>query len=614
MISWNELKQRRITQVVLTYVAVGWMALAGVDQVVDREVLPEIVYRLALLVYAGGVPAALILGWYHGEKGRQQVTVLETVLLAVVFVVTGVAGVGVVRSYNAAQSVLPRGALNALYDPRRVAVLYFDDFTGSDDLGHVADGLTEALIDELDRIGELDVVSRNGVSPYRGTEAVPDEVGRELNAGSVIWGSVERAGERLRVSVRLVDTESGVDMGRTSFALPEEDLLAARDSLTTRSAQFLRERLGEEVRVRERRAGTDVVEAWTHVQRAERLRKDAREASLDDADEALTLLIRSDSLLRAAESLDPSWTEPTALRADVALQRAVGAHAVEDALEAIRSGVELAERSVERDPNHAGAWEALGTLRHFHWFLNVSPTQQERTALLDAAQSDLERAVDLDATLASALNRLSQIYYYERADAIRGALTARQALLADSYLRDAPRTLDRLFWAHYDLGQFAEAGRTCREAAARFAEDFRFTQCELWMMITPTVDPDPATAWTLQQRIDSLAPPAARAFQNRVARTVVGGVLARANLPDSARSVLIEARAGPEIDPGQELPGYEAIMWAILGDRDEAVRQLMRYVSANPDHRRFQVQGDLHWWWRALRDHPEFSALATPGA
>ena len=95
---------------------------------------------------------------------------------------------------------------------------------------------------------------------------------------------------------------------------------------------------------------------------------------------------------------------------------------------------------------------------------------------------------------------------------------------------------------------------------------------------------------------------------------MVGGVLARANLPDSARSVLIEARGGPEIDPGQERPGYEAIMWAILGDQDEAVGQLMRYVSANPDHRRFQVQGDLHWWWRPLRDHPDFAALAAPGA
>jgi TolB-like protein/tetratricopeptide (TPR) repeat protein len=610
LISWRELKQRRITQIVLSYLFVGWVTLGVVDTLVGRTLFPEIVYRVGLLVYLGGIPAALIVGWFHGEKGSQSVTPAEVSLLLLVLLVTGLV---VRRDLQASRVALP-GDLDSAYDPRRVAVLYFDDGGGAGaDFAFAADGLTEALIDELGRVRELDVVSRNGVDPYRGTELAADSVGRALGAGSVIKGSVERDGERVRVNVRLVDAESGVDIDRTSFTLPAADLLAARDSLVTSTASFLRARLGEEVRIRESRSQTRSVDAWTHVQRAERLRKDATAARQHDPARAVALLAQADSLLSTSQSLDPDWLEPTAMRAEVALQRGILSRSADERFEFADAGIELADQALARDANFARAWEVRGTLRHYQWYLNVSPTPQERGALLDAAQSDLERAVELDPTLAAALNRLSTIYYYERRDVIRGALLARQALDADSYLRDAAQTLDRLFWAHYDLGQFSEAGRTCKEAEARFAEDARFKQCALWMMITPTGTPDPDAAWRLLAQADSLTAPDERAFEQRVGRIIVGGVLARANLSDSARSVLESARAEADEDPDQQLPGYEAIVRTILGDHDDAVERLRRYVSANPDHR-FEVEGDLHWWWRPLRDHPGFAAVVARGS
>jgi TolB-like protein len=497
-------------------------------------------------------------------------------------------------------------------DARRVAVLYFDNLSGSGgELGAVADGLTEALIDELSRVRALDIVSRNGVATYREMALTPDSVGRALGAGSVIKGSVESAGDLLRLTVRLVDSSSGVDIDRTSFNMPMDELLQARDSLVTLTAQFLRARLGEEVLVRGRRAETTSVDAWTHVQRAERLRKDAEVARRTDAERALALVAEADSLLRTAEALDREWIEPLALRAQVALQRAAWARSLDAAVSSVESGIELADRAIARTPNHAGAWEARGTLRYFQYFLNVSPTPSERAALLDAAQADLERAVSLDPELASALNTLSRLHY-DRGDRLSAALAARQALQADSYLREAAATFDRLFWAHYDLGQFAEAGRTCREAAAQVPQDARFRQCELWMMITPTARAEPDAAWALVERVDSLTAPDRRPFVRRVSQMIVGGVLARASLPDSARHVLEAARAGPDIDPGQELVGYEAIMRTMVGDEDVAVQQLRRYVAANPDHQFLEVEGDVHWWWRPLRDHPGFATVAAP--
>lgn len=614
MISWQELKQRRITQIVLTYVAAGWVALAGVDQLADRGVIPELGYRLALLAYVAGIPVTLILGWYHGEKGRQKATLFEILLLAVVVLGTAGAGVAVVNDYRQEQQIAAAGALDSAYDPRRVAVLYFEDLSGGEgDLGHVADGLTEALIGELSRVGPLDVVSRNGVARYRDSGLAPDSVGRALDAGTVIEGSVEPSGDRLRINVRLIDAEAGADIERTAFTLPQGDLLAVRDSVVDRAGRFLRTRLGEEVRIRERRAETESVEAWTRVQRAERLRKEAEEVRRQDPDRALGLLARADSLLQTAEDLDDDWAEPTALRARLALQRGIWAHSASEAQEGVSEGVELANRALEKDPTHAQAWETRGTLHYFHWFLNVSPTPEERAELLERAQNDLERAIEFDPSLASALNRLSRLHY-EQNDRISAALAARRALQADAYLSNADDTLNRLFSSHYDLGQFSEAQRTCLEGATRFPEDYRFKQCQLWMMITPTGNPDPEEAWELLAQVDSLAPPGQRTLIRKLTQMIVAGVLARVELPDSARTVMVDARAGAEVDPEQELVGYEAIMRTLVGDHDEAVRLLRRYVSAKPGHQFLEVEGDLHWWWRPLRDHPGFDEVAAPGS
>ena len=112
-------------------------------------------------------------------------------------------------------------------------------------------------------------------------------------------------------------------------------------------------------------------------------------------------------------------------------------------------------------------------------------------------------------------------------------------------------------------------------------------------------------------QLDSITPDRARPFYSRLSRQVVAGVLGLAGLVDSARTVLLSVRTDdPEIDHEHELPGYEAAMRALIGDRDEAIALLKRYVVTNPDHS-FERGGTIMWWWLPLRDHPEFQQLLT---
>ncbi|MGH7656953.1 MAG: protein kinase domain-containing protein, partial [Gemmatimonadales bacterium] len=73
-------------------------------------------------------------------------------------------------------------------DPGHIAVLYFEDRSSGGELGHVADGLTEALIHELSEVSSLSVISSNGVRPYEGAHVTPDSLSRALGVGTLVQG------------------------------------------------------------------------------------------------------------------------------------------------------------------------------------------------------------------------------------------------------------------------------------------------------------------------------------------------------------------------------------------------------------------------------------------
>jgi len=158
---WSEIKQRRITQIVIAYLTAGWLVLAVFDQVVDREVLPPVFYEVALTLYLFGIVAALVIGWYHGEKGEQQAPKIEIVMLTVLALgALGSSGI-VVRNSMAEAEIA--GLVGD--DLRDIAVLYLEDVSRDGSIQATADGITEGLISSLRQVNELNVSSRNASRP-----------------------------------------------------------------------------------------------------------------------------------------------------------------------------------------------------------------------------------------------------------------------------------------------------------------------------------------------------------------------------------------------------------------------------------------------------------------
>jgi serine/threonine-protein kinase len=519
---------------------------------------------------------------------------------------TGVAAVLLAGVWLAAGGGLRRrglGGATSGVDVRRVAVLYFQDASHDGSLGYVADGLTEGLIDQLTAVRTLDVVSRNGVLPYRNADLPADSIARAVGAGTLVEGTVEPVRNRVRVTVRLVDGATGADLlRRASFEAPAANLLSIRDTLAGEVARVLRERLGEEVRLREERATTHNVQAWTLMQRAEALRKQA-EATVPDS--AVKLYARADSVLAQAERADPGWVDPIILRGQSQDRVARITHSQQ----AIEQGLGHAARALALAPEDARALELRGTLRYRQWFLFRPADPRAAATLLDDARKDLERATTLDPTLASAFSTLSHLYYQTK-DLQGAALAARRAYEEDAYLSNASDILSRLFFTSYDLDQQRQAQRWCQEGSRRFPRDYRFEQCQLYMM-TRLETPDVARAWRVLAAMDSLTPAPQRALLHLESQMLVAAIAARAGLKDSARQVISRSRGTPELDPEHDLVALEAFVQTQLGDHQEAIRLLQRYVAANPEHS-FRVGGDIFWWWWDLQKEPGFQELARP--
>ncbi len=491
---------------------------------------------------------------------------------------------------------------------QRLAVLYFEDVSGDASLGHLADGLTEALIDELSLVPALSVLTKNGALQFRGSDLPYDSIARAVGAGTIVSGTIGRTGDDgVRVNVVLAEGESGVEFRRETFDTPSADLFGMQAELAQEVAGLLRRWLGEEIELRGGRQGTESVAAWALYQRGERAKKEG-EARLLENDVAafVTAFMAADSMLAEAESEDPEWTRPPTLRGHLARRWAQLSDPLE-AAEWIEEGYGHIERALALDATNAEALETRGLLTYLRWARSLESDPTAAADLLRRAEEDLNASLRYDPTRANAWNVLS-IIHAQNNESVESKLAALRAYEADAYLQAAPQVLWTLYATSYDLEQFPDAVEYCAEGRRRFPANQRFVECDLWLLASRALDPDVARAWEVLSRFEELSLPQNREYDRRKGRFLVGGVLARADLPDSANSVFLSARAGTDVDPEQELLGIEAVFRIQMGDEDEAIRLIGTYLTTHPEHRG-GFQFTSHWWYRAIQDNAEFQQL-----
>jgi serine/threonine-protein kinase len=536
-------------------------------------------------------------------------------LWSVAAAVLAVLVVGTAAAWRLAVGSGASAAEDSAADKNRIAVLYFEKAPGgSDSLGYLADGLTEALIRELGGVSGLQVISSNGVRPYRKGDVPLQKVAQELRVGTLVQGDIAHSGDRLRVNVSLVDAGSGVELGSRTLERPRAEIFALQDDLAKEVSIFLRQRLGQAIELQRTQVGTKSSEAWELVQRAEQLTNEVDQL-LEAADTAAAAkrLASADSLLGQAESHDPKWISPIVKRGWLAYRQLDLTGSFDKAFYAnwIDTGMGHAGRALALNPKDPGAFEVRGTLQYYRWLLNLEPDQAKAAQLVGNAEQDLRAAVEGNPTAAFAWTLLSHLLMGQSQTA-EAKLAALKAYEADPYLTSAKQTVWRLFQSSLDLEDRVEATHWCDVGRQRFPDYFRFTECQIWLFALKGVPPDVPKAWRLLDEYERLSPPNQRASSRLYGQMLVAIALARAGLKDSARAVALRSRGDAEIDPTRDQALIESLVRILLEDKEEALRLLSTYIATNPQFRA-SLARDQTWWFQSIRDDPRYKALVGTG-
>jgi TolB-like protein/Flp pilus assembly protein TadD len=216
---FDRLKQRKLVQWALAYLAGAWAVLEAAGYVGDQFGWPVVVGQTLTVVAAFGFLILLVLAWYHGEKGRQRLSGPELLILTALLVVAGFA-ISRLRPPDGLippQSVPLTTTLAVADDRPSVAVLPFGNLSSAEEDAYLSGGIHEEVISQLAKIGGLKVVSRTSVMGYQDPNQNVREIAAELGVSTVLEGTVQKVLNRVRVTALLVDALTDEDLWSGSF-------------------------------------------------------------------------------------------------------------------------------------------------------------------------------------------------------------------------------------------------------------------------------------------------------------------------------------------------------------------------------------------------------------
>ncbi len=455
---------------------------------------------------------------------------------------------------SASVFLLTRSRTTHAPSSRAVAVLPFVNMSGDSHNEYLSDGMTEEVINSLSHVADLKVVSRTSVFAFKGKNADVREVADKLGVTSVVEGSIQKSGHRLRVTAQLINAQDGYHLWSDTFDRDVNDIFAIQDEIAAAVAEALRSRLGVQPQARRSR-DLAVWELYVKGRHERDLRSaEGYEASLRD--------------LRTVVERDPAFADGWAALADAygMIDHLRGRAASYDVTKETHAlAVQASNRALALDPNCAEAHAAIGhILTHDGDFAE--------------AERRLRRALQLNPNSA-----ISHLWY--------GVL-----LTTVGRKDEAPMHLIRARDLDPLSGEIASIAGWMLSLNGDFVEATEYARG--WVRLAPAN----GVAYLQLARLLAMQgkrPEAEASLSAAEARQAMGAGEARA-LIDAIFGKKAEARALlHSIEQQNEFQGRELMMgWAAAGDVDRAVEVLNVFVSSNPSRARVNI---------VLPPHPVFA-------
>ena len=352
---FQELQRRKVYRVAAAYVVAAGFIIQIASAIFPAWELPNWTLRLVIVLLLIGFPVALILAWAYdvtpqgiqvtpkvpGGHRRRNVTLLVVA--------------GVIISIAAGFLLLPRASARKV--DKSIAVLPFQNLSAEKENAYFAEGIQNEILTKLATVRDLKVISRTSTAKYQSKPANLKIVAQELGVSTILEGTVQRAGDKVRVNVQLIDARADAHLWAKSYDRDFKDVLSVESEVAAQIADALKANLSPIESHVLAAARTENTEAYDLFLRGQYEFHQA-ESSLIAAG-----YDRADAFYQQALARDPNFAEAAAELARSRLSRHWFVSPLAPAeLAEVKS---LIERALALAPNSPEAHFALGLF--FYW-------------------------------------------------------------------------------------------------------------------------------------------------------------------------------------------------------------------------------------------------------
>src|SRR5882762_5427900 len=306
---FDEMKQRKVYRVAAAYMVVAGGIVQLASAVFPAWEMPNWALRLVIVLLLIGFPIALILAWAF-DVTAQGIRTTPSVSAPrahrrrnmILLVATGV-----IISAAAGFFLLPRVSAHKI--DKSIAVLPFENLSDEKENAYFADGIQDDVLTNLSKIGDLKVISRTSVMPYRGKGSNVREIGKTLGVGAILEGSVRRIGNRVRVNVQLINADTDEHMWAEDYDRDLTDVFAIQTDLAQQIVRELQAKLSPMEKAQIERRPTENGEAYLAFMQGHEM--------FYRADKFRSNTEKAEQLFEKATKLDPNFAGAFAALASV---------------------------------------------------------------------------------------------------------------------------------------------------------------------------------------------------------------------------------------------------------------------------------------------------------
>jgi adenylate cyclase len=417
------------------------------EQSVKNIPKPVPVYRIITDPKAAGK----VIGKARTRSRRWQWTAVAAVVLVI-----GTAIVAIWNFYfrsaptHETAGIVPKPAI-PLAERASIAVLPFKNLSGDPEQEYFSDGITNDIITDLSKFREMFVIASNTVFTYKGKPLKIKDVSRDLRVQYVLEGSVQKAGNKVRINAQLIDATKGHHLWAERYDRDLDDLFTVQDEIVQTIVMKLAIKVDAAERARAMRKDTDNLEAYDYVMRGEEfLYRGTRSAN-----------IKAKELFKNAIELDSGYA------------LAYTALGWSYYLGAINGWTEFPQQAIEKALGFGQKALSIGEPDAFTHALLGSGYL--RLGKYDLAISELQRAIELNPNDALSHLRLGTVMLY-------AGQTDEAIQMLQTGLRFDPYSELDHYWhlglAFYLKGKYEDATRTLEQALS-FAPNFAWNHIAL---------------------------------------------------------------------------------------------------------------------------------------